>query len=57
MKEEESKKRLRIKELENEDYFIGELLNKIIYSPQKISLNTVHKCAILLTQYATKCSK
>lgn len=43
--------------LENEDYFIGELLNKIIYSPQKISLNTVHKCAILLTQYATKCSK
>ena len=42
--------------LRDEDYFIDELLNKIIYSQQRISLNTVHKCAILLTQYSTRCS-
>lgn len=42
--------------LNDEDYFIDELLNKIVNSPVKINLNTVHKCAILLTQYSTKCS-
>ncbi len=42
--------------LRDEDYFIDELLNKIIYSKQRVSLNTVHKCAILLTQYSTRCS-
>ncbi|OWT33193.1 hypothetical protein BGI41_03680 [Methanobrevibacter sp. 87.7] len=40
----------------DEDFFINELLNKIVKSDKKIDLNTVHKCAILLTQYSTKCS-
>lgn len=40
----------------DEDFFIDELLNKIVRAPKKVDLNTVHKCAILLTQYSTKCS-
>lgn len=42
--------------LKDEDLFIDELLYKITHSENKIDLNTVHKCAILLTQYSKKCS-
>lgn len=42
--------------LEDQDLFINELLLKITRDPILLDQTTVNKCAILLSQYSTKCS-
>ena len=42
--------------LTNEDLFLEELLYKIQHSERKIDDLTIHKCAVLLSQYSAECS-
>ena len=42
--------------LTNEDLFLEELLYKITHSERKIDELTIHKCAVLLSQYSAECS-
>ena len=42
--------------LKNEDLFINELIHRITSSPIKLDTQTVHRCAVLLSQYSAKCS-
>ncbi|WP_409200569.1 NERD domain-containing protein [Methanobrevibacter sp. DSM 116169] len=42
--------------LTDEDLFLDELINKIRKGPEKLDNVTVHKCAVVLSQYATECS-
>ncbi|MCC7553345.1 MAG: NERD domain-containing protein [Methanobacteriaceae archaeon] len=42
--------------LTDEDLFLDELINKIKTNPVTLDTVTIHKCAVILSQYATECS-
>ena len=42
--------------LTDEDLFLDELINTIKNNPAKLDSTTVHKCAVILSQYSAKCS-